>query len=141
MPEAGFASDGSLSPDGRWLLYTLNESGRDEVFVRTVPPQLGGPAAAEKWRVSSSGGRQARWRADGREIFYLSPEGALVAVPVEADQDSFKAGVLRSLFHTSDASTFDATADGQRFLVNQPSVKSSDIPVTVIVNWPRLLKN
>ena len=140
VPEAGFASDGSLSPNGRWLLYTLNESGRDEVFVRTVPPQLGGPATAEKWPLSSSGGRQARWRADGTEIFYLSPEGALVAVPVEAGQGPFQAGVPRSLFRTGEASTFDVTADGQRFLVNQPIVDSSDTPVTVIVNWPRLLQ-
>jgi hypothetical protein len=79
------------------------------------------------------------WRADGKEIFYLSPEGALIAVPVESDE-TFQPGTPQELFRTRGASNFDVSADGKRFLVNQPVSDSSDTPVTVILNWPQLLK-
>lgn len=140
VTETASASSGSVSPDGRWLLYALNSSGRNEVFVRTLPKEAGGSAAAGKWQVSFSGGGQPTWSADGKEIFYLSPEGALMAVPVESGENSFRPGTPRELFRTMEASSFDVTADGQRFLVNQPVSDSSDTPVTVIVNWPQLLK-
>jgi serine/threonine protein kinase/Tol biopolymer transport system component len=140
VTETESASSGSVSPDGRWLLYTLYASGRNEVFVRTLPMEAGGSAAAGRWQVSSSGGGQPTWRADGKEIFYLSPEGALMAVPVESGENSFRPGTPRELFRTREASSFDVVADGQRFLVNQVASDSSDTPVTVIVNWPQLLK-
>jgi serine/threonine protein kinase len=138
--ETASASSGSVSPDGRWLLYMLNSSGRNEVFVRTLPKEAGGSAAAGRWQVSFSGGGQPTWRADGKEIFYLSPEGTLMAVPVESGENSFRAGMPQELFRTREASSFDVTADGHRFLVNQPVSDSSDTPVTVILNWPQLLK-
>jgi eukaryotic-like serine/threonine-protein kinase len=140
VSETAPAFNGSVSPDGRWLLYTLFASGRNDVFVRTLPVEAGGSAAAGRWQVSSSGGSQPTWRADGKEIFYLTPEGALMAVPVESGENSFRPETPRELFRTSEASSFDVTADGQRFLVNQVASDSSDIPVTVIVNWPHLLK-
>jgi Tol biopolymer transport system component len=140
VTETANAGSGSVSPDGRWLLYTLFASGRIDVFVRTLPKEAGGSAAAGRWQVSSSGGDQARWRADGKEIFYLSAEGALMAVPVESSENSFRPGPPRELFRTREASSFDVAADGQRFLVNQVASDSSDTPVTVIVNWPQLLK-
>ena len=140
VTETTSASSGSVSPDGRWLLYALYASGRNEVFVRTLPIEAGGSAAAGRWQVSSSGGAQPAWRADGKEIFYLSPEGALMAVPVESGENSFRPGTPQELFRTREASSYDVAADGQRFLVNQVASDSSDIPVTVIVNWPQLLK-
>ena len=140
VTETARASNGSVSPDGRWLLYELTVSGRREVVVGTLPKEVGGSAAAGKWQVSFSGGGQPTWRADGKEIFYLSPEGALMAVPVESGQDSFRPGTAKELFRTREAASFDVTADGQRFLVNQSVSDSSDTPVTVILNWPQLLK-
>jgi Tol biopolymer transport system component/predicted Ser/Thr protein kinase len=140
LTETTLTSDGSFSPDGRWLLYTLNVSGRAEVFVRTLPKEAGGPANAGKWQVSFSGGTQPIWRADGKEIFYLSPEDALMAVPVESGDNSFRPGTPAQLFQTRDASSFDVTADGQRFLVNQPLSDSWDTPITVMVNWTAALK-
>jgi hypothetical protein len=90
--------------------------------------------------VTFSGGGQPAWRADGKEIFYLSPEGALMAVVVEFGEGSFgRLGTPREVFRTRDALSFDVAADG-RFLVNQAVSDSSDTPVTVIVNWPQLLK-
>ena len=140
VTETASASSGSVSPDGRWLLYTLNSSGRSEVFVRTLPKEAGGSAAAGQWPIAFSGGAEPKWRADGKEIFYLSPEGALMAVPVESGENFFRPGTPRELFQTREASSFDVTADGQRFLVNQRVSDSSDTPVTVILNWPQLLK-
>jgi Tol biopolymer transport system component len=139
VTETAAAIGGGVSPDGRWLLYTLNIAGREEVFVRTLPTEAGGPASAGRQQVSSSGGSQPTWRADGKEIFYLSAEGALMAVPFESGESSFRLDPSQELFRT-EATSFDVTADGQRFLVTQPLADSSDTPVTVIVNWPQLLK-
>jgi Tol biopolymer transport system component len=140
VSEAALASSGSVSPDGRWLLYTLSALGPPDVFVRTLPNEAGGSAAAGKWQISFAGGTEPKWRADGKEIFYLSTEGALMAVPVESGEDFFRPGTPRELFQSREASSFDVTADGQRFLVNQRVSDSSDTPVTVILNWPQLLK-
>jgi hypothetical protein len=140
VTETASASSGSVSPDGRWLLYTLDASVRGEVFVRTLPTAAGGTAAAGKKQVSTSGGSQPTWRADGKEIFYVSPDGALMAVPVESGESFFRSGTPKELFRTKGTLSFDATADGQRFLVTQPVSDLSDTPVTVILNWPKLLK-
>ncbi len=140
VTETASASSGSVSPDGRWLLYTLNSSGRPEVFVRTLPKEAGGSAAAGRYQITFSGGAEPKWRADGKEIFYLSPEGALMAVPVESGENFFRPGTPVELFQTREASSFEVTTNGQRFLVNQRVSDSSDTPVTVILNWPQLLK-
>jgi Tol biopolymer transport system component len=140
VTETASASSGSVSPDGRWLLYTLNSDGRSEVFVRTLPKEAGGSAAAGQWQITFSGGAEPKWSADGTEIFYLSPEGALMAVPVESGENFFRPGTPVELFQTREASSFDVTTNGQRFLVNQRVSDSSDTPVTVILNWPQLLK-
>ena len=128
ITETASASSGSVSPDGKWLLYGLVVSGRTEVFVQSLPKEVGGSAAAGKWQISVSGGSQPKWRADGKEIFYLSPEGTLMAAPVESGGDFFRAGTPRGILQTKEASSFDVTADGQRFLVNQPVSDSSDAP-------------
>jgi Tol biopolymer transport system component len=140
VPDATSASNPSFSPDRRWLLYALNIAGRNEVFVRTLPREAGGPAADGKWQISFTGGSQAVWRADGKEILYLAEDGALMAVPVEAGADAFRTGTPTMLFQTDDAASFDVSADGMRILVDQRVVGSSDTPLTVIVNWPSLLR-
>ena len=74
--------EGQFSPDGRWLAYASNESGRYEIYIRTFP-EAGG-----KWQVSAAGGVQPRWRRDGRELFYVAPDTRLMAVPLRLAPDT-----------------------------------------------------
>lgn len=70
---------GQFSPDGRWLAYASNETGRHDIFVRSFP------APGGKWQVSIGGGIYPRWRRDGKELFYVAPNNKLMAVPIQAD--------------------------------------------------------
>ena len=127
-------SQGQLSPDGRWLAYVSNETGRNAVYVRAFP--LNGGAQL----VTPDGGLEPRWRTDGLELYFLSPDRSLMAVPVSADP-MLHLGQPARLFPTR-LSTFlngwfvrnqyVVTADG-RFLINQPT--DSDAPITVETNW------
>jgi Tol biopolymer transport system component len=142
--------DGSISPDGRWLLYSSVPATRREVLVQSVPKEAGGsPNAAGKWQISTAGGSQPVWRADGKEIFYVAPDGVMMAVPVESGENFFRPGVPKPLFQTrldldpiltTDLRQYDVTADGQRFLLNQRLPDNPDAPITVVVNWPKLLQ-
>jgi Tol biopolymer transport system component len=126
----GFAR---ISPDGRWMAYSSNESGSDSVYV-TRFPQAGG-----KWSVSPKGGSFPIWRRDGRELFYRAPGGQLMAVPVAAGSE-FHPGVAVPLFNPSAAlgamglgTFYDVAPDG-RFLVNV-FVERTSPPATVVLNW------
>src|SRR5207245_9168171 len=81
----------TLSPDGRWMAYTSDESGRNEVYVQPFP----GPGG--KWQVSTGGGETAKWRRDGKELFYVAPDGKMKAAPVKADA-TFEAALPQPLF-------------------------------------------
>jgi serine/threonine-protein kinase len=111
-----------LSPDGRWLAYSSDETGRDEVYVRSFPDGL------RKWRVSSDGGSASVWSKNGRELIYQNPTNDLIAVPVTPGVD-FQPGKPLLLFHADmtqqgwTVHRWAVTADGQRFLINQ-SVKN-----------------
>jgi Tol biopolymer transport system component len=143
--------DGSISPDGRWLLYSSVPSARREVLVQSVPKEAGGSATAlGKRQISTAGGSQPAWRRDGKEIFYIAPDGTMMAVPVESGDSFFRPGVPKPLFQTRlefDPAysvdlllrQYDVTPDGQRFLLNQHVADSTDAPITVVVNWPKLL--
>jgi serine/threonine protein kinase len=131
-----------FSPDGRWVVYTSDESGTPEIYVRPFPDALSG-----KWTISTGGGVQARWRRDGKEIVYLGRDG-LMAVEVKSAGNALKAGVPKKLFNplmrggpfrVSPGHLWDMTADG-RLLVNTPSDTSIASPFTVIVNWQAHLK-
>jgi len=106
----------AFSPDGRYVAFSATVSGQPEVFVAPFP------AATRRWRVSADGGSQARWRRDGKEIFYVAPNRMLMSVAVTASRDGIVAGNHQPLFelqHPYGAyHAFDVTADGQRFLVN-----------------------
>lgn len=122
-------SEGRFSPDGRWVAYGLNESGRSEIYVQPFP----GPGG--KVQISTGGGNFPQWRRDGREIFYLAPDNRLMAVPVLQNSGSaLEAGTPTSLFTTRPGSEFAASPDGQRFLVNT-AVEDSTSPITIIFNW------
>lgn len=125
--------DAQVSKDMRWLAYASDESGRQEVYVRPFPQGSG------KWQVSGSGGRQPRWRADGRELFYMAPDGTVMAVPLTASA-TFSPSVPVPLFATQVPERspqfgrdYDVTGDGQRFLVNQATGTQSH--ATVVLNW------
>ncbi len=121
-----------FSPDGRFLVYVSDETGRFEVYVAAFP----GPGG--KWRVSKDGGSYPRWRRDGRELFFLGADGTLMAAPV-LSASPFEAGPPEPLFGVRSASSYAASADGQRFLLAAPASRSADEPVTLVVNWPRSL--
>jgi Tol biopolymer transport system component len=132
-------SSGRFSPDGRFVAYVSDESGRFEVYVQSFP------ASGGKWQVSNGGGASPRWRRDGREMFYLSADGKMMAVEVDGSSDTFKAGVPRTLFETrvgsiSGDSPYDVAADGRRFLVKVLVEETAPAPVTVVLNWTTDLK-
>ena len=128
-----------ISPDGRWISYTSNESGRSEVYVRDFPALTG------KWRISTSGGGDARWRSDGRELFYIDDERRLVAVDVKPGT-VLEAGTSTPLFDTglrADWGTcrnhYDVSRDGARFLFTTPVHDDRVTPLTLVVNWRAVL--
>ena len=132
-----------FSPDVRWLAYVSNESGRDEIYISSFP------TAAGKVRVSTNGGTQPRWRGDGKEIYYLSPDRKLMAVPIQAGA-TIEVGTPQTLFDVRldpRLSThgpyafhqYDVSTDGQRFLVNTP-LADATVPITVVLNWTAGLK-
>jgi len=126
-----------FSPDGKWLAYFSLESGRAEVYVVPFP----GPGG--KWQVSTGGGTWPRWRRDGKEILYLSPDNKLMAAEVRASGSSFEIGAVRALFETrpyrSGGATFDVSADGQRFIIDYAQEQPS-AAITLVVNWTADLK-
>jgi eukaryotic-like serine/threonine-protein kinase len=123
-----------FSPDGRYIAYVSNEGGQSDVYVQSFP----GPGA--KSQVSRDGGTHPVWRADGRELFYLAADGAMMAVPVGVGR-SFDAGQPQPLFSSNawrltSNQIYAVTKDGQRFLVNTTPPKSSvAAPLTVVLNW------
>jgi Tol biopolymer transport system component len=129
----------SVSPDGLRTAYTSNESGRVEVYVRNLD------GAAEQWQVSTDGGGHARWRADGRELFYAAPDGGVMAVPMPPGAGG-RPGVPVRLFmmpERPDPQTAifeDVTPDGQRILLNVPTTGRASIGFQAIINWPVLLQ-
>jgi Tol biopolymer transport system component len=136
---------GRFSQDVRWIAYVSDESaGRSEVYV--APFSGRGETPASKWQISTTGGTQPRWRNDGKEIFYLAPDKRLMAVAVNGQGSAFEKGAVRSLFDTRAPSTinprsaYDVSPDGQHFLVNTLAEEDAPAPITLVVNWPALLK-
>jgi serine/threonine protein kinase len=122
-----------FSPDGRWIAYTSEESGRSEIYLAAFP----GPG--ERFQVSPSGGAAPRWRRDGRELFYLAEDGALMAVEVRT-AGAPDVGTSRKLFEPHPrALDYDVSSDGQRFLIVASGAESSP-PITLVQNWAPGLK-
>jgi serine/threonine protein kinase/Tol biopolymer transport system component len=130
---------GQFSPDGRWVAYQSNESGRFEIYVRPFPPGPGGG----QWPVSSSGGTYPKWRPDGKELFYLAPGGGLMAATIAAKGATLEVGTPVALFQTRIAGggamlvgsrqQYDVARDG-RFLINVET-ESTPPPITLVWNW------
>jgi len=119
MPSGFITMEARYSPDGHWIAYTSNESGKFEVYVM---PSGG---SAGKWQISSGGGQQPLWRRDAKELFYLSSDGKLISVPIKLNADSVQADAVRPLFSLANSilsvnglvAPYDVTADGKRFVV------------------------
>jgi eukaryotic-like serine/threonine-protein kinase len=142
LKSSASVKNAQFSPDGKWVAYDSNESGRWEVFVTSFPEARG------KWQISTGGGRQPRWRGDGKELFYLTPDAKMMAVPVISGVN-FEAGVPAMLFQanprelvaTSEIAAYDVSKDGQRFLINTQVNTDAARPMSVILNWDAGLKN
>src|SRR5207302_2109609 len=128
-----------VSPDSRWVAYRSNESGKAEIYVRPFPP---GAGRTGKWLVSSNGGGFARWRGDGKELFYATQDRKFMAVDVTVGP-VFQSAAPRVLFTVpamNPYQQFDVTRDGKRFLVIAPLTDSTPVPATVTLNWDNGLK-
>ena len=119
--------DARCSPDGRWLAYSSDETGRQEIYVTSFPKPGG------KWPVSTSGGTQPRWRRDGTELFYVAPDGTLTSVHVGTGS-TFEAGTATPLFQIR-GGLYAPSADGRRFVTNDPIGEPTAQPINVVLNW------
>ena len=128
--------DGQFSPDGKWMAYQSNDSGRFEIYVQPFP----GPG--ERQPISSNGGTHALWRRDGKELFYISLDGRLVSVPLRFPSGSktVESGAPIPLFFARVGAVQDlskpyaVSPDGQRFLIDTITEENPS-PITVILNW------
>ena len=137
--DGSLESPGQFSPDGRWIAYLSNESGRNEVYVRAFSPAVvaGSPEAGSKWLISrgASASGRIKWRGDGKELTYVASDGKVMAVEVTTTSE-FSFGEPKSLFSLPPGVLrMDQTADGQRWLVAVPVALSTPTPFTVVLNW------
>jgi serine/threonine-protein kinase len=134
--------NGELSPDGHWLAYQSNESGRFQISVRPFPNVDGG-----HWTISTTGGVKPLWARNGKELYYLTLDGAMVAVPIHSTP-AFSAGTPTKLFDTryyatGNARTYDVSRDGQTFLMIKAAgddPTSTPTGIVVVLNWVEELK-
>jgi eukaryotic-like serine/threonine-protein kinase len=135
-------TSGQFSPDGHWIAYTSDESGRDEIYVRdfSFGSAQGSKDAAGKWLISKDGGTEPRWRGDGKELFYVASDGKFMSVDIRA-KPLFEAGAPRPLFQLPPGFIGgEVTSDGKRFLIGVPLAQSASVPFTVVLNWQTILK-
>jgi dipeptidyl aminopeptidase/acylaminoacyl peptidase len=130
-----------FSPDGRWVAYTSNQGGIDEIFVEPYP------AGGGRWQISRGGGRHPHWRLDGRELFYVSLDKRLVGVEIDPTGTQLVHGAPQPLLdnvrgaeaeRTHLGAPYVVTGNGQRFIVASPV--DATRPITVVLNWPALLE-
>ena len=129
---------GRFSPDDRWVAYTSDESGRTQVYVQPFPP------TGAKWQISTGGGLEPKWRADGRELYYLEPGRGIMAVSVDFSRTFEHSGPTLLLAAraaiSSSAPSFEVTPDGRRFLIRErASLPDPSTPMHLILNLPALL--
>jgi Tol biopolymer transport system component len=142
---------GQISPDGKWLAYSSNETGQSEIYVQPFPNGAG------RWQVSTSGGNWPAWRGDGRELFYVARTtgGKLIAVATNIGGPTFQMGTATELFDslvggfagggggTHPYTVYAVSADGQRFLIPRPAASTQELgppSIAVVLNWSDALK-
>jgi Tol biopolymer transport system component len=133
--------DGRFSPDDRWVAYTSDETGRDEIYVQPFPPD------GRRWQITTEGGHRPTWSADGKELFFMT-DRKLMSIGVKTRVMS-EAGTTKWVFEPDVAAkplfklaswSYCPSSDGQRFLVNVPTETEKIAPVTLVENWPALFK-
>jgi Tol biopolymer transport system component len=136
VDERTLITQARLSPDGKWLAYASSNAGVFDIWLQAFPTPSG------KWRASTEGGIQPKWRGDGKELFYIAPTGTLMAVPITYG-GSIEPGPPVPLFPMGVETTtgafwhqYDVTPDGQRFLTNA-RVDGTTGPMTVVLDWPQ----
>jgi Tol biopolymer transport system component len=131
--------DGQFSPDGKWIAFESNETGRYEIYIQPFP-------AGAKTPVSSGGGAQVRWHRNGRELFYIAMDGQLMSVPVRLTDGQAEIGKAAPLFRTNvggaialgvSRQQYAVSADGQRFLMNTVAAEANASPISLIRGWRR----
>ncbi len=137
--KTGFNEEvGRFSPDGKWIAYQTDDSGRPEIYLQAFAP--GAPAAGGRWQLSTNGGGNPQWRRDdGRELYYFSLDNKLMAVEVSLGAE-VKRETPKELFALNDiranpGASFAVTRDGQRFLLVTSAEETSVTPFTVVLNW------
>jgi eukaryotic-like serine/threonine-protein kinase len=129
-------TNGQFSPNGKWVLYSSNESGDWEIYATPFP------SAAGKVQISRGGGTEPRWRGDGKEAYFLGPQNVLTAVAINEDAGVLSAGASQTLFQipgrapisSTDLFTYDVTKDGKRFLVNRYLKPTIVAPLNIVLN-------
>jgi hypothetical protein len=124
-----------FSPDGRWLAYLSDETGRFDVYIQSFPKPRG------KVRISSNGGYRPEWRKDGKELYYITPEGKLMAAAVNGTGSVFQSSPPQPILSSvriqgdTDRQQYQASADGTRFIVNAAVENTNPRALTVLLNW------
>jgi Tol biopolymer transport system component len=131
--------DAQFSPNGRFVAYNSDATGRDEVYVAAFP-QPGG-----KWQVSQKGGREPRWSRDGKELFFFDRDNRLQAAEVDTSGLRFEVRAIQPLFQTPSRGPvfnwrYDVFPDGKTFLVGAPVDEAAASPITLVTEWPRRLR-
>jgi Tol biopolymer transport system component len=132
--------NGTFSPDGRWVAYSSNESGVDEVYVQSFP------ASGGRWQVSTGGGITPRWKGDGTELFYIAADRNLMAAPIRTAGASFEPGTPTRLFTVPpiqgivNRDEYAISADGTRVLLSVPAGDATAALVTVVLNWQQAIQ-
>jgi serine/threonine protein kinase/dipeptidyl aminopeptidase/acylaminoacyl peptidase len=130
-------ANGVFSPDGHWIAYESDESGRPEVYVQAFP------LTNQKVRISTAGGTDATWSKSGGELFFLAADRNLMAVPYRATLTTFEPGAGKVLFPLPGnvvRRSYAVTGDGRRFLIGKPVDENTSEPITVVINWLEDLK-
>jgi hypothetical protein len=130
-----YRTGGQFSPDGRWVAYNSRETGRAEVYITSFPGK------GARWQVSASGGTQPRWRRDGKELFFISGAGELMAAAIEAQGDQLEIRDVKPLFRVNlftgprlGAHGYDVSPDGKRFLANSAG-EAGGARIAIVSNW------
>ncbi|MFZ0229540.1 MAG: hypothetical protein WAL41_21925, partial [Mycobacterium sp.] len=128
----------AFSPDGKWMAYANNETGRMEIYIQPFP------GGAGRWQVSTAGGTKPTWRKDGKELYFFSTDQQMMAVDVSQKGASLELGTPHSLFKATTVSgssgAYTVSADGKKFVMNTVLPQSITEPLTLITNWPADLK-
>jgi hypothetical protein len=119
-----------LSPDGRFVAYDTDESGRSEIYLISFPEGQG------RVQISNAGGTNPKWSRGGREILYTAFDGRVTSVEIDVSR-GLRVGTPKPLFQLPEGAgpQWDVSADGEHFLLNVPVIKSSSVPLSVVVNW------